>query len=94
MQPFDFDELELTGAIFGTYITAVDGKNFYLIDQHAAHERIFYEKLVSEYLSSEKVRQPILTPIIIEVPLSVKENEYDWLDSLTEICLLYTSRCV
>ena len=43
------------------------------------------EKLVSEYLSSEKVRQPILTPIIIEVPLSVKENEYDWLDSLTEM---------
>ncbi|MFR1724614.1 DNA mismatch repair endonuclease MutL [Emergencia timonensis] len=85
MQPFDFDELELTGAIFGTYITAVDGKNFYLIDQHAAHERIFYEKLVGEYLSSEKVRQPILTPIIIEVPLSVKENEYDWLDSLTEM---------
>ena len=75
----------MTGAIFGTYITAVDGKSFYLIDQHAAHERIFYEKLVGEYLSSEKVRQPILTPIIIEVPLSVKENEYDWLDSLNEM---------
>lgn len=85
LQPFDFDELELTGAIFGTYITAVDEKNFYLIDQHAAHERVFYEKLVSEYLASEKVRQPILTPIIIEVPLAVKENEYDWLDSLTEM---------
>lgn len=85
LQPFDFDELELTGAIFGTYITAVDEKNFYLIDQHAAHERVFYEKLVSEYLTSEKVRQPILTPIIIEVPLAVKENEYDWLDSLTEM---------
>lgn len=85
LQPFDFDELELTGAIFGTYITAVDGKNFYLIDQHAAHERIFYEKLVGEYLASEKVRQPILTPIIIEVSLSVKENEYDWLDSLAEM---------
>ncbi|WP_419026171.1 DNA mismatch repair endonuclease MutL [Emergencia sp.] len=85
LQPFDFDELELTGAIFGTYITAVDEKNFYLIDQHAAHERVFYEKLVSEYLTSEKVRQPILTPIIIEAPLAVKENEYDWLDSLTEM---------
>lgn len=85
LQPFDFDELKLTGAIFGTYITAVDEKNFYLIDQHAAHERIFYEKLVSEYLASEKLRQPILMPIIIEVSLAVKENEYDWLDSLAEM---------
>lgn len=88
MQPFDFDELQLTGSFFGTYITAVDDKNFYLIDQHAAHERIFYEKLVGEYLASEKIRQPILTPIIIEVPLAVKENEYDWLDSLREMGFL------
>lgn len=88
MQPFDFDELQLTGSFFGTYITAVDDKNFYLIDQHAAHERIFYEKLVGEYLASEKIRQPILTPIIIEVPLAVKENEYDWLDSLSEMGFL------
>lgn len=84
-QPFDFEELTLTGSIFGTYITAVDGKNFYLIDQHAAHERIFYEKLVGEYLADEKLKQPILTPILIEVPLTVKENEYDWLDSLEEM---------
>lgn len=85
VEPFDFDELNLTGSIFGTYITAVDSKNFYLIDQHASHERIFYEKLVGEYLADEKLKQPILTPIIIEVPLSVKENAYDWLDSLQEM---------
>lgn len=85
LQPFDFDDLTLTGTIFNTYITAVDHKNFYLIDQHAAHERIFYEKLVAEYLSDEKLCQPILMPIVIEVPLSVKENEYDWLDSLCDM---------
>jgi len=85
LQPFDFAELKLTGSIFGTYITAVDGQSFYLIDQHAAHERVFYEKLVGEYLAEEKIRQPILTPIMVEVPLAVKENEYDWMDSLTEM---------
>ena len=88
LQPFDFGDLTLTGAIFDTYITAVDHKNFYLIDQHAAHERIFYEKLVEEYLSEEKLCQPILMPIVIEVPLSVKENEYDWLDSLCDMGFL------
>ncbi len=88
LQPFDFADLQLTGAIFGTYMTAVDGQSFYLIDQHAAHERVFYEKLVGEYLADEKLRQPILTPIMVEVPLAVKENEYDWLDSLTEMGFL------
>ena len=85
LQPFDFADLRLTGSVFNTYITAEDGQSFYLIDQHAAHERIFYEKLVGEYLAEEKLRQPILTPIMVEVPLAVKENEYDWLDSLEEM---------
>ena len=85
LQPFDFSDLKITGGIFDTYITAEDGESFYLIDQHAAHERIFYEKLVGEYLAEEKLRQPILTPIMVEVPLAVKENEYDWLDSLKEM---------
>lgn len=84
-KPFDFAALRITGVIFDTYITAEDGSNFYLIDQHAAHERVFYEKLVGEYLAEKKLRQPILTPILIEVPLDVKENQYDWLDSLTDM---------
>ncbi len=88
LQPFTFDQLKLTGAIFGTYMTAVDRENFYLIDQHAAHERVFYEKLVGAYLAEEKLRQPILTPIMVEVPLSVKENQYDWLDALTDLGFL------
>lgn len=88
LQPFDFADLKLTGVVFDTYITAVDGESFYLIDQHAAHERVFYEKLVGEYLAEDKLRQPILTPIMVEVPLAVKENEYDWMDSLTEMGFL------
>lgn len=67
IKPFDFDSLTVTGVIFNTYITAVDEDNFYLFDQHAAHERIFYEKLVSEYDRDEKLTQPILLPILINV---------------------------
>jgi DNA mismatch repair protein MutL len=84
-RPFDFDELQITGCIFDTYITCVDKGSFYLLDQHAAHERIFYERLVGEYLSEKKLKQPILTPLIIDVPLSVRENQYTWLDSLNDM---------
>lgn len=85
LKPFDFSELEITGVIFDTYITAVDGSSFYLIDQHAAHERIFYEKLVGEYESSEKARQSLLVPLIINVSLAVSEKHFDWLDALAKM---------
>lgn len=81
-KPFDFDMLRPTGAIFNTYITAVDDKCFYLIDQHAAHERVFYEKLVGEYMAEDKLKQPILTPIIIEADPSVMALMDEWVESL------------
>ncbi len=85
LKPFDFSQLEITGVIFDTYITAIDGSVFYLIDQHAAHERIFYEKLVAEYENGEKARQPLLMPLIINVSLAVSENRFDWLNALTKM---------
>lgn len=83
--PFNFDDLRTTGSFFGTYITAVDEHNFYMIDQHAAHERVFYEKFVGEYLADEKLHQPILTPITIEVPPYCMENEEEWKESLEDM---------
>lgn len=82
MQPFDFSALRTTGVIFHTYITAVDEHNFYLIDQHAAHERIFYEKLVGEYERSEKSKQMLMMPLLLPVSLAVHEDRFDWLDAL------------
>lgn len=85
LKPFDFDNLKLTGSIFGTYITAVDEKNFYLIDQHAAHERIFYEKLVKQYMEDEKLSQMILTPIILELTNTSMQKADLWLDYLVNM---------
>jgi len=66
-RPFDFNELKIAGYILSTYIVVEDtDENTYFIDQHAAHERIFYEKLIGNYLSDEKLSQPILTPIVLE----------------------------
>lgn len=83
IKPFDFDDLILKGIIFDTYIMASDEDNFYLLDQHAAHERVFYEKLVGEYERSEKLRQPILMPIIIDTDISVTDKEEQWLPIVT-----------
>ena len=85
LKPFDFNDLWVTGCIFDTYITATDDNSFYLIDQHAAQERVFYEKLVNEYEAGEKVRQTILVPLIVNVDYSLLENSGEWLDPLTEM---------
>lgn len=84
-KPFDFDEMAILGTIFNTYIMATDDDSFYLIDQHAAHERIFYEKLVGEYENDEKLHQPILLPIILDVDIAMKEGDSHWLTILSEM---------
>ncbi|MCQ4635876.1 DNA mismatch repair endonuclease MutL [Anaerovorax odorimutans] len=83
--PFDFDELTVTGSIFGTYITAIDETCFYLIDQHAAHERIFFEKLMDQYRNSEKHSQPIMLPIMLNVSYQVAEEHEDWVKALAQM---------
>ena len=75
---FNINELTITGSIFATYITAIDDSALYLIDQHAAHERIFYEKLLNEYISAEKSQQLLMIPFVVNVLFDAKEGEADW----------------
>lgn len=78
-------ELYPVGLLLGTYIVCENEKGIYLIDQHAAKERINYEK-VSYELShpNDNTIRPIV-PIVVELPkneyLILKDN-MDILDSL------------
>ena len=84
-QLFSFDDLKLTGCIFDTYLTCEDSNAFYLIDQHAAHERVNYEKFVGEYLSDVKHSQPLLTPVTIDVDPSSSELSEEWMPQLSSM---------
>lgn len=84
-KPFDFDDLRLTGCIFNTYLTCEDQNAFYLIDQHAAHERVNYEKFVGNYLSASKSSQPLLTPVTIDVDPSSADLQDEWLSQLSDL---------
>lgn len=78
--PFVFSELNILGTLFSTYIVGFKEDAFYLIDQHAAHERVFYEKLMNEFESSEKHRQSLLIPSMFDVPASSEGT--GWVDTL------------
>ena len=81
-KPFDFDDLTVIGAIFNTYILAQDDDCFYMIDQHAAHERVFYEKLMAQYRSADTVSQPMLMPLSFSVSSDVSATEDAWIEDV------------
>ena len=66
------DELTYIGELFDTYIIVeINQKEMMLIDKHAAHERIIYEKLKSEKAGSSM--QLLLTPVTV----TLGKQEYD-----------------
>ncbi len=81
-KPFDFDDLTVIGAVFNTYILAQDEDCFYMFDQHAAHERVFYEKLMAQYRSAEKASQPMLMPLSFSVSSDVSATEDAWIEEV------------
>lgn len=68
--------IEPIGVIFNTYVLAEDRVNekFYFIDQHAAHERVMYEKYLNEYEKESIATQQILIPEIIELTNTEMSN--------------------
>ena len=61
------------GAVFSTYLIIEMGNEMYIIDQHAAHERVLYEEIKKNYYqTAEKESQIMLLPDIIN--LSHKEK--------------------
>jgi DNA mismatch repair protein MutL len=62
-----FSSLRIIGQFRNSYIVCQDGNDLVLVDQHAAHERIGFERLRGQYLSGNIERQALLFPVVIEL---------------------------
>ncbi|MGI9200785.1 MAG: DNA mismatch repair endonuclease MutL [Woeseiaceae bacterium] len=64
----------------GTYVLAENNDGLIVVDMHAAHERILYEKLKKNFDDNEVVRQPLLVPTSV----NVSESEADKVSASAE----------
>lgn len=55
----------IVGQLFKTYWIVEYEEKMYIIDQHAAHEKVIYEKLVRSFESRKMISQKLLIPVIV-----------------------------
>lgn len=69
------DEYRIIGQLFDTYWLIEYGDKFYMMDQHAAHEKILYERFMRRLKEKTMDTQMIMPPVIIELTMQ-QESAY------------------
>ena len=97
-------EHRIIGQLFETYWLIEFQNSLYIIDQHAAHERVLYEKTLQGMKSRDYTSQNISPPIVLNLSMGEAQLLEKYMDQFTRIgfefenfgpdsyaCLLYTS---
>ena len=59
--------LRLVGQVASTYLIAEGPDGLYLIDQHAAHERVLFDQLMAQFNAKSIPSQALLDPVVIDL---------------------------
>ena len=73
LAPESRNRIRMIGQVFDTYWLAEFDDNFYIIDQHAAHEKVYYERLVKKFRENSIDSQYLTPPLIVS--LNIQEEE-------------------
>lgn len=77
-------DVKVIGQVFNTYWITQYGDNLYYMDQHAAHEKVNYERFLKEFKTRSVHSQRIFPPKLITLTAPDKAAVLDHLDSFTE----------
>ena len=79
------DEYHMIGQVFETYWLVEYRDNLYIIDQHAAHERVLYERTLKGMKTREFTSQMISPPIILDLSMQEADLLNQYMDCFTRI---------
>ena len=77
--------LRVVGQVGATYVVAEGPNGLFLIDQHAAHERILYEQFMAERAGQSVASQELLETVVIELPPDQMALAEESLDILCQV---------
>ncbi len=66
-------EYEILGQLFGTYWIIAYKDKMLLVDQHAAHEKVNYERMIKRFKSGEMLSQMVNPPVIVALTSAEEE---------------------
>ena len=66
-------EYEILGQIFGTYWIIAFKDKIFIVDQHAAHEKVNYERMLKRYKNGEMLSQMVNPPVIVALTSAEEE---------------------
>lgn len=82
-----FPRLRYLGQVHGTYLLAEGDDGLYLIDQHAAHERVKFEKITTAAANEHVAMQELLVPVVLNYPASDALIVSERMDDLNQLGL-------
>src|SRR5690606_36422539 len=68
VSPGDMKPMIPLGQFRDTFIVAVDDEGIAIIDQHVAHERVLFERVMQAIASGALESQRLLVPVLLDVP--------------------------
>ena len=88
VDPLDFPLGAARAQLHGTYIVAQTRDGLVVVDQHAAHERLVYERMKVQMARGSVTRQALLTPEVVELDPAEAERVSSRADELAELGLI------
>lgn len=85
LNPETKSEIKIIGQLFETYWLVQFEDKFYMIDQHAAHEKVLYERTVKSLENKEITSQMVSPPLILTLTMQEANRLNEYLNYFTEM---------
>ncbi len=92
-----FSSYKIIGQLFSLYWIVQSGESMYLIDQHAAHERVLYEKILDNIKNQSNYSQILINPVNVDLTIQEQlllSNNISYFEEIGFDLIILTQRCL